>query len=94
MARFPGADQLRGTRATQRDAEAGLAKPDEVGRSWYELTSQACDPARRSSASDQQAEAVCTPACSTLRAAETQPGSATVKGVLLEGIPMADHNPA
>jgi GMP synthase (glutamine-hydrolysing) len=34
-------EALRGTRATERDAAAGLVKPDEVGRSWYELTSQA-----------------------------------------------------
>ena len=34
-------EELRATRATERDAAAGLVKPDEVGRSWYELTSQA-----------------------------------------------------
>jgi GMP synthase (glutamine-hydrolysing) len=34
-------DELRGTVATERDAAAGLVKADEVGRSWYELTSQA-----------------------------------------------------
>lgn len=34
-------DELRATRATERDAAAGLVKPDEVGRSWYALTSQA-----------------------------------------------------
>ena len=34
-------DELRGTLATERDAAAGLVKPDEVGRSWYALTSQA-----------------------------------------------------
>ena len=30
-----------GSALTERDAAAGLVKPDEVGRSWYELTSQA-----------------------------------------------------
>ena len=34
-------DELRGTLATERDATAGLVKADEVGRSWYALTSQA-----------------------------------------------------
>jgi GMP synthase (glutamine-hydrolysing) len=34
-------DELRGTKATERDAAAGLVKADEVGRTWYELTSQA-----------------------------------------------------
>ena len=34
-------EALRGTRATERDAAAGLVRADEVGRSWYELTSQA-----------------------------------------------------
>ncbi|MFN7645531.1 MAG: glutamine-hydrolyzing GMP synthase [Burkholderiales bacterium] len=34
-------EELRGTRATERDAAAGLVRADEVGRSWYELTSQA-----------------------------------------------------
>jgi GMP synthase (glutamine-hydrolysing) len=34
-------DELRATRATERDAVAGLVRPDEVGRSWYALTSQA-----------------------------------------------------
>ncbi len=34
-------DELRATRATERDAAAGLVKPEEVGRSWYALTSQA-----------------------------------------------------
>jgi GMP synthase (glutamine-hydrolysing) len=34
-------DELRGTTATERDAAAGLVKADEVGRTWYELTSQA-----------------------------------------------------
>ncbi|MCA2967264.1 MAG: glutamine-hydrolyzing GMP synthase, partial [Acidobacteriaceae bacterium] len=34
-------DELRGTQATERDAAAGLVKADEVGRTWYELTSQA-----------------------------------------------------
>ena len=34
-------EELRGTRATERDSAAGLVRADEVGRSWYELTSQA-----------------------------------------------------
>ena len=34
-------EELRRTRATERDAAAGLVRADEVGRSWYELTSQA-----------------------------------------------------
>ncbi|MEI7443705.1 MAG: glutamine-hydrolyzing GMP synthase [Burkholderiales bacterium] len=34
-------DELRATRATERDAAAGLVRADEVGRTWYELTSQA-----------------------------------------------------
>ena len=34
-------DELRGTKATERDAAAGLVKEGEVGRTWYELTSQA-----------------------------------------------------
>jgi GMP synthase (glutamine-hydrolysing) len=34
-------DELRTTRATERDAAAGLVRPDEVGQSWYALTSQA-----------------------------------------------------
>ena len=34
-------DELRGTTATERDAAAGLVKEGEVGRTWYELTSQA-----------------------------------------------------
>jgi GMP synthase (glutamine-hydrolysing) len=34
-------ETLRGTQATERDAAAGLVRADEVGRSWYELTSQA-----------------------------------------------------
>ncbi|HYF60485.1 MAG TPA: glutamine-hydrolyzing GMP synthase, partial [Burkholderiaceae bacterium] len=34
-------EELRQTRATERDAAAGLVAADEVGRSWYELTSQA-----------------------------------------------------
>ncbi len=34
-------EELRTTRATERDAAAGLVRADEVGRSWYELTSQA-----------------------------------------------------
>jgi GMP synthase (glutamine-hydrolysing) len=34
-------DELRATRATERDAAAGLVQVDEVGKTWYELTSQA-----------------------------------------------------
>ncbi len=34
-------DELRRTTATERDAAAGLVTADEVGRTWYELTSQA-----------------------------------------------------
>jgi GMP synthase (glutamine-hydrolysing) len=34
-------DELRATKATERDAAAGLCAADEVGRSWYQLTSQA-----------------------------------------------------
>jgi GMP synthase (glutamine-hydrolysing) len=34
-------DELRATKATDRDAAAGLCATDEVGRSWYQLTSQA-----------------------------------------------------
>ena len=34
-------EELRGTRATDRDAAAGLVRAEEAGRSWYELTSQA-----------------------------------------------------
>jgi len=34
-------EELRATRATERDAAAGLVEPEQVGRSWYELTSQA-----------------------------------------------------
>ena len=34
-------EELRRTRATERDAAAGLVRADDVGRSWYELTSQA-----------------------------------------------------
>jgi GMP synthase (glutamine-hydrolysing) len=34
-------DELRGTRATERDLAAGVVSPEQVGRSWYELTSQA-----------------------------------------------------
>jgi len=34
-------DELRTTRATERDAAAGLVAAEQVGRSWYELTSQA-----------------------------------------------------
>jgi len=34
-------DELRGTTATERDAAAGLCTAEEVGRSWYDLTSQA-----------------------------------------------------
>jgi GMP synthase (glutamine-hydrolysing) len=34
-------DELRVTRATERDLAAGVVSPEQVGRSWYELTSQA-----------------------------------------------------
>jgi len=34
-------DELRATAASERDAAAGLCSADEVGRSWYDLTSQA-----------------------------------------------------
>jgi len=34
-------DELRGTLATERDLAAGVVSADQVGRSWYELTSQA-----------------------------------------------------
>ncbi|HEY1058696.1 MAG TPA: glutamine-hydrolyzing GMP synthase [Limnobacter sp.] len=34
-------EELRNTRATAADAAAGLCKADEVGKSWYDLTSQA-----------------------------------------------------
>ena len=34
-------EELRNTRATERDAAAGLCTPADAGRSWYELTSQA-----------------------------------------------------
>jgi GMP synthase (glutamine-hydrolysing) len=34
-------EELRRTRATERDAAAGLVRADDVGCSWYELTSQA-----------------------------------------------------
>ena len=34
-------DELRATVATERDAAAGLCADADVGRSWYELTSQA-----------------------------------------------------
>lgn len=34
-------DELRATRATERDLAGALVKADEVGRSWYDLTSQA-----------------------------------------------------
>ena len=34
-------DELQGTQATARDAAAGLCTEDDVGRSWYALTSQA-----------------------------------------------------
>ncbi len=34
-------DELRGTTATAADAAAGLCAESEVGRNWYELTSQA-----------------------------------------------------
>ncbi len=34
-------DELRGTSATAADASAGLCEAPDVGRNWYELTSQA-----------------------------------------------------
>jgi GMP synthase (glutamine-hydrolysing) len=34
-------DELRATRATERDVAAGVVTAEQVGRSWYELTSQA-----------------------------------------------------
>ena len=34
-------EELRATLASEQDATAGLCQPDEVGKSWYELTSQA-----------------------------------------------------
>jgi GMP synthase (glutamine-hydrolysing) len=34
-------EELRGTRATERDLAAGVVSAEQVGRSWYELTSQA-----------------------------------------------------
>ncbi len=34
-------DELRATRATERDLAGTLVKADEVGRCWYDLTSQA-----------------------------------------------------
>jgi len=34
-------DELRGTAATERDAAAGLCAEADVGRNWYDLTSQA-----------------------------------------------------
>ena len=34
-------EELRNTRASERDAAAGLCADADVGRSWYELTSQA-----------------------------------------------------
>jgi len=34
-------EELRGTRATEQDAAAGLCAAQEVGKNWYDLTSQA-----------------------------------------------------
>ena len=34
-------DELQATRASERDAAAGLCAPAQAGQSWYELTSQA-----------------------------------------------------
>jgi GMP synthase (glutamine-hydrolysing) len=34
-------EELRGTPATQADVAAGIASEEDVGKSWYELTSQA-----------------------------------------------------
>jgi GMP synthase (glutamine-hydrolysing) len=34
-------EELRATRASEQDAAAGLVTAEQVGRSWYELTSQA-----------------------------------------------------
>jgi len=34
-------EELRTTIATEQDAAAGLCEPDQVGKSWYDLTSQA-----------------------------------------------------
>ncbi|MCQ8896010.1 glutamine-hydrolyzing GMP synthase [Limnobacter humi] len=34
-------EELRNTRSTSADAAAGLCKPEEVGKTWYDLTSQA-----------------------------------------------------
>jgi GMP synthase (glutamine-hydrolysing) len=34
-------EELRATRATERDVAAGVVTPEQLGRSWYELTSQA-----------------------------------------------------
>ena len=34
-------DELRATRAVERDAAGGLCAAEEVGRTWYDLTSQA-----------------------------------------------------
>jgi GMP synthase (glutamine-hydrolysing) len=34
-------DELRATRATERDLAAGVVTSEQLGRSWYELTSQA-----------------------------------------------------
>ena len=34
-------EELRGTRATEQDAAAGLCAAEEVGKNWYDLTSQA-----------------------------------------------------
>lgn len=34
-------EELRKTTATEQDAAAGMCQPEEVGKSWYDLTSQA-----------------------------------------------------
>jgi GMP synthase (glutamine-hydrolysing) len=34
-------EELRATRATERDAAAGICHAGDVGKSWYDLTSQA-----------------------------------------------------
>ncbi|MBX6317542.1 glutamine-hydrolyzing GMP synthase [Pigmentiphaga sp.] len=34
-------DELRATQATEQDAAAGLCAPEDVGKNWYDLTSQA-----------------------------------------------------
>lgn len=34
-------EELRNTIATEQDAAAGMCQPEEIGKSWYDLTSQA-----------------------------------------------------